>query len=304
MTAGEGSLARNFIPFWVFLGLWFGQLFLSLIPSWADGTYYDYGFLVPPIAVMMFLGRWNEIVPKSDYQRILSSIANTLRSPVIWFFGIAALVAVTLLRLIESVDSGWRVPLYLHWVIVWAFVGLLFSRFLTPRETLQFTPILVLTLLGIPLPSFIEHSLIQGLTDQVIETSVALNRFGGYPLDISGQTIFANGIPLRVSDGCSGIRSFQSSIFAGFVIGELLRLKWFIRIFLIIAGGTVAFLGNCARVVFLVKHVFDHGDVDLQKLHDISGYVSLTLTLVVILGIGFILERYKFAASKNHSRTQ
>ena len=166
------------------------------------------------------------------------------------------------------------------------------------RQTLPFIPIVILTFLSIPLPSSIEFSLIHGLTEQVMETSVSINQFMGYPLTMSGETIFANGIPLQVSEGCSGIRSFQSSIFASFVIGEFLRLKWPLRIVLIFASALAAFIGNSGRVIFLVRHAFEHGDENLQKLHDVSGYVSLAITMAAIFLIGLALDRIRIRTRK------
>ena len=43
--------------FWLFLSLLYGQLALALLPSWSDGTYYDYGFLVPFLAPAFFMAR-------------------------------------------------------------------------------------------------------------------------------------------------------------------------------------------------------------------------------------------------------
>ncbi|MEM9283870.1 MAG: archaeosortase/exosortase family protein, partial [Verrucomicrobiota bacterium] len=130
-------------------------------------------------------------------------------------------------------------------------------------------------------------------TERVMEAAVGYNRFMGYPLTMAGETIFANGIPLQVSEGCSGIRSFQSSVFAGFVIGEFLRLKWHSRILLVLLGAGLAFLGNCGRVIFLVHHAFQHGDENLQKLHDVSGYVSLAATLAAIVGLGLLIDKFQ-----------
>ena len=57
------------------------------------------------------------------------------------------------------------------------------------------------------------------------------------------------------------------------------------------AGAAFAFIGNSARVVYLVRHAFKHGEENLQKLHDISGYVSLTITLAAIIGLGLLIDK-------------
>jgi exosortase/archaeosortase family protein len=139
----------------------------------------------------------------------------------------------------------------------------------------------------VPLPSRVEFSLIKGLTDGVLDFALFANRMTGLPLESSGETIIADGIPLHVSDGCSGIRSFQSGIFAGFVLGEFLRLGLISRALLVASGLGLAFFMNGFRVIYLVRHAVAHPDADLQKVHDVSGYVSLTLTFVLIAATGW-----------------
>ncbi len=282
---------RALLPLWAFLCVWFGQFFLALAPNWADGTYYDYGYLAPPLAVMFFAGRWSEMTSGLKQEEIVHSFSSTLRTPSIWLTGLLAILFAALLRLMETVDSGWRAPLYIHWLLLWGTTGLLFIKALGLRRSASLIPVAIVTLLSVPLPSSIEFSLIHGLTEKVMETSVGLNRFMGFPLTMSGETIFANGIPLQVSEGCSGIRSFQSSIFAGFVIGEFLRLHWGLRVVLVVYSAAFSFLGNSARVIYLVRHAFRHGDENLQRLHDISGYVSLAFTLAAIVGFGLLADK-------------
>ena len=282
---------RILLPLWAFLLVWFGQFFLALAPNWADGTYYDYGYLAPPLAIMFFASRWAEMTKGFNQETIVNAFSKAIRSPIVWLPGLIAILLTALLRLMETVDSGWRAPLYIHWFLLWGTTGLLFIQALGINRSAPLIPVAIVTLLSVPLPSAIEFSLIHGLTAQVMETSVGLNRFMGFPLTMAGETIFANGIPLQVSEGCSGIRSFQSSIFAGFVIGEFLRNHWSLRILLILSSAAFAFVGNSARVVYLVRHAFRHGEENLQKLHDVSGYVSLSLTLAAIVALGLLIDK-------------
>jgi len=292
-TSGPRAVARDLHPeraLLVFLLLLFGQLFLALWPTWDDGTYYDYGMLVPIVAPILFLWRWREIDRPPD--QIAAALKALGRAPSTWILLVAGFLLVTFLRLIESVDSGWRAPLYLHWFTVWLVAAWLLSRLIGFSHLGRFLPVVVVTLLAVPLPSAVESSLIHGLTEGVAELSVTANLYMGFPVVRSGETLFAAGLPLQVSEGCSGIRSFQSSIFAGFLIGEFLRLGWIARIFLVASGVAIAFLANSGRVIFLVRHAFLDGQASLDKLHDVSGYVSLGATLVTIVLLGLLLERF------------
>ena len=143
--------------------------------------------------------------------------------------------------------------------------------------------------------------LLIGLPAVIFAFFIGMHVGGG---ESSGETIFANGIPLHVSDGCSGIRSFQSGVFAGFVLGEYLRLLLFSRLFLLASSLGIAFLMNGFRVIYLVQHAVAYPDADLQKVHDISGYVSLTATFLLIGAGGWLLGRMerKLKAPEDQSR--
>jgi exosortase len=285
LLLSEPAKAR-LLAFQVFLGLLYAQLALALIPSWNDGTYYDYGFLVPFLVPYFFLVRWKESGPDAatldrGLRRLASSVPVALGL-------LAGILFIGLMRLTQWADSGWRTPLYLHAFAVLILTAVVLFR-LQGRSAVHYWACAVIVLLAVPLPSGIEHSLIRNLTMGVLEFALFVNRMLGLPLESSGETIFANGIPLQVSDGCSGIRSFQSGIFAGFVLGEFLRLAPVSRLLLFASGLGLAFLMNGFRVIYLVRHAVAHPDADLQKIHDISGYVSLSLTFLLIAGAGWLL---------------
>lgn len=284
-----GGFHRTFLPFWMFQGLWFGQLCLALVPVWGDGTYYDYGYMILFLVPYFFYLRWIE---KEDRrERLTQEVPRLVRSPLIVTVFLFSFCLVVLLRLIQTVDSGWRAPLWIHAFIVIGFSALCFGRITGRKGLLPFASCAIIILLAVPLPSSVEFSLIHGLTERVIDAAVFANRMLGLPVTSSGETLFANGIPLHVSEGCSGIRSFQSSIFAGFALGEFVRLSVLNRIAVLLLSLATAFCMNCLRVVYLVQYASRHPEADLEKVHDISGYISIALTFLIILGFAGLLRR-------------
>jgi len=287
--------------FWAFLVLWLGQLGLALLPSWSDGTYYDYGFLVPVLLPLIFLPRWREAGTGSEeFDAALRRLGGSRLFAALL---IAAVAAAGLLRLVQRADTAWRLPLHLHaFVALGVAAVLLFA--VSGRRARVLWPCAVLVLLAVPLPSQAEFTLIQGLTQGVTEFALFANRMMGLPLASAGDTIFANGIPLHVSDGCSGIRSFQSGIFAGFVLGELLRLSLPSRLLLLVLSLGTAFLMNACRVIYLVQHAVARPDSDLERVHDVSGYVSLGATFALIAAAGWALGRLERAAASTPSESR
>ncbi len=282
----QGRFATRTFAFWAFLSLLHLQLAMALMPTWNDGTYYDYGFLIPFLLPYLFMQRWAE--SGLTETQLDEGLRRLTRQPFVILMVGAALLLITLLRMTQWADSGWRTPLYLHASVVLGLTVILMAM-LQGRRIIAYTGCGLLVILAVPLPTNFEKSLIQGLTVGVLETALFVNRMLGLPLESSGETIYANGIPLQVSDGCSGIRSFQSGIFAGFVLGEYLRLKIAPRILLVASGLGFAFVMNCIRVIYLVRHAVAHPGADLQKVHDISGYFSLSFTFLLIAGFGWLL---------------
>lgn len=291
-TAVPGSLFRApQLAIGAFLLLWFGQFFLALVPSWGDGTYYDYGFLTPLLLPLVLLLRWQgQGLDRAGWQARLAKVESSATTWILLGASVAALIP---LRLIETVDAAWRLPLYLHGGIVLVFAGYLHLRLFGGASWKSFVPVAVLLLLSIPLPRLIEASLIHGLTAQVTETAAIATRWLGIPVEIAGETLLLDNIPLQVGEGCSGVRSFQGVIFAGFLMGELVRLGLRQRLLLIAVGVGIAFLANCARVIFLVHHAAHHGEAHLQSLHDTSGNVSTTLSFAMLLAMTFLLRKQK-----------
>ena len=274
--------------FWFFFAALHGQLFLALAPTWNDGTYYDYGFLVPFLAPYCFLARWRE--GGIDGDGLARRLGGRGRSSGLWAAVWTTLCLALLLRLVQGADSGWRAPLQMHAFATLGLAALLLHR-IEGRGVLRYWGCALLVLLAVPLPSQSEAALIRNLTAGVLEFALFYNRMLGLPLESSGETIFANGVPLQVSDGCSGIRSFQSGIFAGFALGELMRLSLVSRGLLLATGLGLAFLMNAARVIYLVRHVVAHPDSNLALVHDVSGYVSLGTTFLLIAAAGWLLGR-------------
>jgi exosortase/archaeosortase family protein len=272
--------------FWSFLALLYLQLALSLIPTWSDGTYYDYGWLALFLVPIFFLSRWAESGPDAaQFDDRLRRLAVSL--PMMALV-LATIGLITLLRMTQWADSSWRPPLILHGLTVLGFTAVLLFR-IQGRSIIAYWGCAVVVLLVIPMPMRLEFSLIHWLTEGVMEFALFVNRMLGLPLMSQGETIFANGIPLQVSDGCSGIRSFQSGIFVSFALGEFMRLPMVSRILLLASGFGLAFLMNGCRVIYLVRHAVAHPGADLDKVHDISGYVSLTTTFLLIAAVARLL---------------
>lgn len=290
LSHGTARTIHPLLPLGLFLAAWYGQFFVALVPGWRDGQYYEYGFLTPFVLFLIYLSRWKDqgSLSRAQWQQRLSKITSTRAT---WVLFALSLLVVTLCRFLESIDVAWRAPLYLHGLAVILFAGYLHLRLLGFRHWKGFLSIAALLVLSIPLPTAIESSVIHGLTQQVVEAAAIAARWLGIPLVVAGETLILEQAPLHIAEGCSGIRSFQSSIYGAFLLGEILRLSIPSRISLLLTGMVVAFLSNCVRVVFLITHAAKHGTERLSSLHDISGAISMAAMFVILAAFSFYLQK-------------
>jgi len=271
--------------YFAFLILLWGQLFFALIPSWRDGTYYSYGWLVPPAMVFFYLRRRDEVPPKG--QRA-SSFSQT---GVLVFFLVGLLLLLGL-RIIEGGNVHWRLPLWAHGGVAIA-MSLVAMAVVEGRAAIKtYLPIFVFVLVAIPLPSFLEQQLVSELTAAVTTTGGDIARLVGLPVEIAESAFLVAGHPVDVNDGCSGIRSFQSSLMATLFVGELLCLSLPSRLTLLFVGVAASFLGNSVRVVLLIEAFAEGGREGMDHRHDSVGLAALALTYGIIVGVGFALNRW------------
>lgn len=271
----------------VFLGLLWAQLALALAPSWQDGTYYSYGWLVLGACVLFYQMRRRDLPPPLPAPSRPAIATATL------IIFLAAVVLLTVaLRLIQGANPFWRLLLWTQGLSTLLATAALLAFTDGFRASRHYLPALLLILIAIPLPSVLETSLVQSLTSSVVLVSSDLARSCGVPLEVADTAFIIRGHPLDVNDRCSGIRSFQSSLAVALIVGELLRLIPPFRLLLLLAGALASFVGNTFRVLSLVLAFFDGGFEGLEARHDTAGMASVTLTYGFILLIGILLDRW------------
>src|SRR5207248_6210110 len=100
----------------------------------------------------------------------------------------------------------------------------------------------------------------------------------GIPAEAEGNLLRLPFGLVGVNEACSGVRSLQTSIMIGLLFGELKRLSLGQRIFLVVAGVSIALFANFLRVLFLVSMASRAHDLSfVSNWHDLAGYVVWVL---------------------------
>jgi len=108
---------------------------------------------------------------------------------------------------------------------------------------------------------------------------------------LSGSALMMGDEVLEVNEGCTGIRSFQTSLMLSLFLGEFLFLGLFSRIVTIILGIVLAGALNVVRTVTLTKIYFDFGPESFDRFHDLVGYIAFVFSAAGLFGVAIVFAR-------------
>lgn len=257
--------------------LWL-HFFWCLVPSWRFGLYYDYGFLVPLLAVGLAWRRAG----------LLGGVASAPWSPgkavdgLMVALAALALLALIPLRVIETGDPGWRPPIVLHGLLVTAGTHLTLARWRGWKVSAFFLPVTIFAWSAVPYLWQIEQALVRQLTGMVIGLTHEVFLLVGHPVERMGERLTLGAQVVEVSDGCSGIRSIQSLVMAALFFGELLWLHWYGRLALVGAALAAAVLCNTGRAWYLATVQFSKGVDAAHAAHDPAGHLAFAASALAL----------------------
>lgn len=195
-------------------------------------------------------------------------------------------------RLVQEANPDWRL---VSWVLAFEVVGmtlllvyLAFGARVFARMAFPIAYFLVAVPWPIPL---VEQPVIQGLTR--LDARVCTEFFGwlGIPVIAHGNVFeLANGM-VGIDEACSGIRSFQATLMISLFLGELYRLSVGRRIGLVLAGFTLSFVFNAARMSLLVWVAARKGVPAIAAWHDPAGVTILLGCFLGLWWLGIWLEK-------------
>lgn len=247
--------------------LWFPAM-ISASYAWTYGDYYGYGWFVPIAAAGLSIRRWNGL----EQPRIENKVGTWL------IFMIVTFPIILLLRILCYADPAWRLPVGLLSVV--AAISGHYLLFITRgwKASLSFACITLLWLSAIPWPTTVERWIVHHLTESVVGVAAEIFQLVGKPVEIAGDRLKLHDLTVEVTDGCSGIRSFQSFVMASCFFAEFQSLKITRGLFLFVFACTVAFITNLTRTYLLAEIRFVYGLIPFNQAHDLLGLLSFAIS--------------------------
>lgn len=256
------------------LGLTWLDLFRLLSFTWESREQYSHGWVVPFLCAYTFVVRWANR-PLAQYGYSLLGLVGILGS------GLMMLP----LRVVFETNPDWPLVAWLYSLLV-VFLTLFVIGVLGGTGWVKHLAFPVMfAMVSVVWPSTLERWMTQGLMNVVAAITVDLLGLFGYAAIQQGNLIEVGTGVVGVDEACSGIRSFQSSIMVGLILGELYRIKILPRVWLLIAAMVTAFLLNIARTFFLSWQASIHGPSIVSRYHDGAGLTILVLCFLVTWGV-------------------
>lgn len=156
--------------------------------------------------------------------------------------------------------------------------------FLGAKRTRDLRLPLVIAIFMIPIPFLVSSVLF--LREITTEGVVFLLRLFGVPVYSTGTLIHLTWGPFRVSEACSGLATFYSSIAIATVFSGLTDSRWR-RVALMSAAIPLAIAANIVRVIILVLLCKWFGNELLDTpIHEGSGAATFVVVFLVLQQIG------------------
>ena len=261
--------SASWLPLLGVAALW-TPLMIAASYVWRHGEYYDYGWFVPPAALWLMVRRWQELdgPVRSLPLRVVLPIAALL---LLWFL---------VLRVLGYADPAWRLPMVLLGMTAAGVGHGLIAATCGWRASAGFVWITLLCLSALPWPTVVETQIVRHLTRGVVTAVAEVFQMLGKPVEVMGDRLRLHDLTVEVTDGCSGVRSFQSFVMATWFFAELQRLRVARALTLLACACGVAFGVNMARTYALAAIRFEFGPQAFERAHTALGLLAFFVSAV------------------------
>jgi len=264
---------------WLIVVLAFGVLWFELINhlrgEWWLNPQYNYGLIVPFLAIYLLWKRWQiRPGPTDPTTRALSIL--------LIIVGAALFLPI---RFVAEANPDWRLLSWLFAFVV-VTISLAFVYLNSGMAWLRhFAFPFLFFLVAVPWPVRIEQVVIQDLMRAVTALNVIFLQLAGVPALQHGNVIEVGSGFIGIEEACSGVRSLQATLMISLFLGELYLFSIARRLALIVIGAVLAFVCNVVRTAILVWIGTHRGAAGIESWHDPAG---ITILIVCLFGLWIV----------------
>ncbi len=284
----EPRSISSFWPDFLLLAVIWLPILEILSLEWRYNEQYYFGFFVPIFTIYLIYNRLNENFRTSTFR---------LPYPILWF----CLVLFIPLQIIETANPDWRLIYYLITILGCIVTLLVLVKQGGVPFALYLTPPLMMILFAVAWPINLETRVTLELMQVVATITVEiLNLLGIYAVQ-RGSVIELSGALIGIEEACSGVRSLQSSLMAGYLFGELFRMSIVRRALLIAISIAFTFLLNIIRTLTLTFITYFQGESVFEDWHDPIGNA---VSIVGFIGVWLLAFWIRKKATEEPAETE
>ena len=248
---------------------------VSLLDAW-DRPEYSHGYLIPPIALYLFLTRTSQIKGGAD-------VSHPNRA-----LGVAIVLVGLLVGLLGNLV---HIPDISTYGFITCAAGLVLVVFGTRQGLLLWVPLLYLVFM-LPLPNFMYWPLSITLQTWSSQIGVAIISMVGIPVYLDGNVIDLGIYKLQVAEACSGLRYLFPLASFGFLFAVLYKGPVWHKVVLFLSAAPITIAMNCIRIATIGVLVDRFGIEQAEGfLHLFEGWIIFVACLCVLYLEAMLLQR-------------
>jgi len=262
------------------LGVLWAMLIYQVSSDWRIIPEYAYGWSVPFLGAFLFYKRWitrPEPEP-ADVPVLISAAALT------------TLMCYLPLRLLQEANADWRL---VTWGLAIEVVSVtIFTVYYAGGWPWfkHFWYCIAFFLVAVPWGRGAEAALTKYLMPLLAQCTVEALVWFNIPSIRQGNLIeIASGI-VGIDEACSGLRSIQATLMASLFLGDLYRFRRSRRVFLLLAGATLAFVFNGIRAFLLSYIAAKEGIAATVRFHDPAGFTILYVCFGILWALAWLMR--------------
>lgn len=148
-----------------------------------------------------------------------------------------------------------------------------------------FLPALIALVFLVPIPGIVRQQLALPLQTATAIITEQVLLVLAMPIDRAGNVLTINGVEVAIAEACNGLRMVFALTLVSYTLAFSLPLRHYVRAILIVASPISAVFCNVLRLIPTVW-VYGYADVSIgNSFHDISGWVMLGVSLLLLMGI-------------------
>ena len=256
----------------------FGLLIWHLLFFWEVNSQYNYGWVVPGLAIYLFLRRWDSR-PRPQTPPRWTGFTLTL-----------TLVILAPIWLVREATPDWSVVNWLFAVTIVSSLLLVLCQSGGIRWLIHFAFPVCFILTAVPWPQRLELAVVQGLMRFVADAASEILNWIGIPAFASGNLVRLPGGSVAIDEACSGIRSLQAMLMISLFLGELRNLNLIRRAVLVAFAVVAAIILNLARTAGLVFLFAREGASAFNRWHTPTGNALFFAGLILLSGLAFVFR--------------